>query len=44
MEKQQVLHILSVHVALIIQHAKRMHLTIVIGGLYGSTTFFDIIP
>jgi hypothetical protein len=38
-EKQQVLHILSVSVALVIQHAIRMR-RIVIRGLSGFTIFF----
>ena len=41
-EKQLVLHILSVSVALVTQHAKRLRI-IVICGLSGSTIFFHII-
>jgi hypothetical protein len=42
MEKQLVLHILSVSLALIIQHAMRMR-NIVICGLSGSTIFLHVI-
>jgi hypothetical protein len=41
MEKRQLLHILSVFVALVIQHAKRMRRD-VICGLSGSAIFFHI--
>jgi hypothetical protein len=37
--KQQILHTLSVFVALVIQHTKRMR-CIIIYGLSGSTIFF----
>jgi hypothetical protein len=42
-EKQWVLHILSVFVTLGIQHAMHIH-QIVVCGLYGSTVVFCITP
>jgi hypothetical protein len=39
---KEVLHILSVTVALVIQHAVRLH-HIIICGLFGSAAFFHII-
>jgi hypothetical protein len=42
LEKQQVLCILNVSVALVIQHAKCLHRYYVVCGLSGTTLFFHI--